>query len=574
MGGVAMALSRVATPVGRPRVDPRAEAEGGDARPTRGHEAWTVSRRAVATVAVALLLLLTAGGIAYAQADSREQLRDRFALRNALGARFAEAYTAEIVTREAAVGARELAGATVSSDTFARVAGSLGFDVAVLLDADGDAIAAVPPLSVAAGKDLGGRYPHLASALAGQPAISNVVASAAEGVPVVAFAAPFETPFGRRVVSGAFPVARTPLAAYLDNAMPITSAAIYLIDGAGRIAASNRDEGATATTLAAATPDLATAMAAGAETFERGGRTHFLAVQEVAGTPFTLVSSVALVDIYTPIEGPALWMPWLVLAALTVAALYLLRVLTSLSRSQLALRGVTAELERSNVELRDFAAVASHDLQEPLRKIQAFGERLEEQTEGALDAAAADSLARIRQAAGRMQTLVQDLLEYSAVATQAPEPVRLDLDRLLAEVVVDLEERTRATGGRVVVGDMPTVTGSALQMRQLFQNLIANGLKFHRDGVPPEVRVEVTRARGGRSGTWEFQVSDNGVGFDDRHAERIFAPFHRLHSRQAFAGTGIGLAICRRIVERHGGAISAHGVPGAGATFTVTLPAT
>jgi signal transduction histidine kinase len=121
---------------------------------------------------------------------------------------------------------------------------------------------------------------------------------------------------------------------------------------------------------------------------------------------------------------------------------------------------------------------------------------------------------------------------------------------------------------------MPTVTGSALQMRQLFQNLIANGLKFHRDGVPPEVRVEVTRARGGRSGTWEFQVSDNGVGFDDRHAERIFAPFHRLHSRQAFAGTGIGLAICRRIVERHGGAISAHGVPGAGATFTVTLPAT
>jgi PAS domain S-box-containing protein len=264
-------------------------------------------------------------------------------------------------------------------------------------------------------------------------------------------------------------------------------------------------------------------------------------------------------------------------------AVIVFRDVSAARSSQQQLRAVSDELERSNRELQDFATIASHDLQEPLRKIQAFGDRLAERSSGVLDAEGKDSLERMTNAAGRMQTLINDLLEYSQV-TMRPEPPRaVDLGLVVAEVLSDLDERIRSTGGRVIVGPLPTILASPLQMRQLFQNLIANALKFHPLGVAPEVHLSAT-ARGGPRATtrqpdrrpvWEIRVRDNGIGFDDeKHAERIFAPFQRLHGRQAYEGTGMGLAICRRIVAVHGGTITARSQPGAGATFVIVLPRT
>jgi signal transduction histidine kinase len=183
-------------------------------------------------------------------------------------------------------------------------------------------------------------------------------------------------------------------------------------------------------------------------------------------------------------------------------------------------------------------------------------------------------------AAGRMQTLIKDLLEYSQV-TLRPEPPRaVDLGVVVAEVLGDLEERILLTKGTIRVGQLPTILGSPFQMRQLFQNLIANALKFHPDGVAPDVQItalaqgDLRRSKGreDREPVWQISVRDNGIGFEEKHAERIFAPFQRLHGRLAFEGTGMGLAICRRIAVQHGGTIAAHATPGGGATFLVTLP--
>ncbi len=243
-------------------------------------------------------------------------------------------------------------------------------------------------------------------------------------------------------------------------------------------------------------------------------------------------------------------------------------------------RAVGDELERSNRELDDFAAIASHDLQEPLRKIRAFGDRLAEHSTSALDEEARDYLRRMTDAAGRMQTLIADLLEYSQVTIRPEPPQPVDLGQVVAEVLSDLDEGIRSRHGSVIVGRLPTVSASPLQMRQLFQNLIANALKFHPDGVAPEVHVDATARDDGAgagerrhgSPVWAISVSDNGIGFSEKYAERIFAPFQRLNGRQTFEGAGMGLAICRRIVTLRGGTITATSHPGAGATFVVTLP--
>ncbi len=265
---------------------------------------------------------------------------------------------------------------------------------------------------------------------------------------------------------------------------------------------------------------------------------------------------------------------------LATGAVIVFRDVSAARSMSLHLQAVDAELERSNRELQDFATVASHDLQEPLRKIQAFGDRLEEQTSGALDSDSEDYLRRMRSAANRMQSLIADLLEYSRITMRPEPPEPVDLNAVISEVLVDLDERIRITGGSVKVGPLPTLLGSPLLMRQLFQNLIANALKFHPEGVAPEVHVDAAalndraagRGNSDLAGEWEIQVRDNGIGFEEKQAERIFAPFQRLNGRQIYEGTGMGLAICRRIVTLSGGTIVARSVLGAGATFVVTLP--
>jgi PAS domain S-box-containing protein len=237
--------------------------------------------------------------------------------------------------------------------------------------------------------------------------------------------------------------------------------------------------------------------------------------------------------------------------------------ITDLKRAQL-------RLEQSNRELESFAYVASHDLQEPLRKIQTFAERLKATCAAALGPTGLDYLERMHGAATRMRGLIDDLLSFSRVSSKAQPFARVDLTGIVHEVLGDLESTIEKAGATVSVGPLPTLEADPTQMRQLFQNLLSNALKFRREDVAPSISVRgTTDVQGFRC---VLEVEDNGIGFDEKYLERIFNVFQRLHGRGQYEGTGIGLAICRKIVERHGGEISARSSPGNGATFLITFP--
>jgi PAS domain S-box-containing protein len=235
------------------------------------------------------------------------------------------------------------------------------------------------------------------------------------------------------------------------------------------------------------------------------------------------------------------------------------------------LKALNTDLNRSNQELQDFAYVASHDLQEPLRKIQAFGNLLEQEYADKLEEGA-DYLHRMQKAAARMSSLITDLLSFSRVTSKVQEFVPVDLKVIALEVVEDLYARVSDTKGTVRIASLPTINADPLQMRQLLQNLIGNALKFHKPEVPPEVTVSATTVTKDGQHYVQLSVSDNGVGFDQKYVDRIFAVFQRLHGRDAYEGTGIGLAVCRKIVERHHGTITAKSRPDKGAVFLIRLP--
>lgn len=226
-----------------------------------------------------------------------------------------------------------------------------------------------------------------------------------------------------------------------------------------------------------------------------------------------------------------------------------------------------AELKRSNRELQDFAFVASHDLQEPLRKIQTFSDRLLRNAEN-FGEREQDYLTRMQSAANRMQTLIMDLLTYSRVSTRTQPFQGCDLNRIIGEVMQDLETAIGEADAQIDVSKLPTLNGDPSQLRQVIQNLLSNALKFRRAGVSPHIRIY---AEENEEGGWTLVVKDNGAGFDPRYADRMFQPFQRLHSRKEYAGTGIGLAIVRKIVERHQGKITAEAKPGEGATFRINF---
>jgi PAS domain S-box-containing protein len=240
--------------------------------------------------------------------------------------------------------------------------------------------------------------------------------------------------------------------------------------------------------------------------------------------------------------------------------------------AQQALETQAKELARSNSELEQFAYVASHDLQEPLRKIQAFGDRLKVKCSDSLSEDGRDYLGRMQNAAARMQILIHDLLALSRVATHPQPFAAVDLHAVAWDVMSDLESRIEQLGGRVEIGPLPAVVADRLQMSQLLQNLIGNALKFHKPGQRPVVHVRAEAAASGTTSLCKLIVEDNGIGFDEKYQERIFQVFQRLHGRNEYEGSGIGLAICRKIAERHGGSITATSKPGAGAKFIVTLP--
>ncbi len=246
----------------------------------------------------------------------------------------------------------------------------------------------------------------------------------------------------------------------------------------------------------------------------------------------------------------------------------IIRDVSDRKRAEEQLRQTAAELERSNAELQQFAYVASHDLQEPLRMVASYTQLLSRRYKDKLDADAEEFIAYAVDGAQRMQALINDLLAYSRVGTRGRPLEPVDTGGVVDQVLADLRPTIEEDGATVTRGELPIVMGDGVQLGQLFQNLIGNALKYRRLDVPARVEVEAERL--GRE--WRFAIRDNGIGVAPEYAERVFVIFQRLHTRTEYPGTGIGLAICKKIVERHGGRIWIDSVPGEGTTFSFTLP--
>ncbi|MEO1331382.1 MAG: PAS-domain containing protein, partial [Pseudomonadota bacterium] len=250
--------------------------------------------------------------------------------------------------------------------------------------------------------------------------------------------------------------------------------------------------------------------------------------------------------------------------------------ITELEQHETQMVAYTKRLEASNRELQDFAYVASHDLQEPLRKIETFSSRLIAKYSDNLPEQAHTYIERMQNATGRMRLLISDLLSYSRITTKAKPFERIDLNEQLGYVLSDIEIRINENNAVVEAGDLPPIDADPVQIRQLLQNLISNALKFQKPDTQPVVKISSTITPAdpviSQPEMIEIRVADNGIGFDNKYKEQIFTIFQRLHGRNEYEGTGIGLATCRKIVERHGGEIDADGVEGVGATFILRLP--
>jgi signal transduction histidine kinase len=241
------------------------------------------------------------------------------------------------------------------------------------------------------------------------------------------------------------------------------------------------------------------------------------------------------------------------------------------AQAQKEIRDYANELERRNRELRDFVDIASHDMHEPLRKIQIFSDLLVTRYNQSFDERGHYYLTNVSKAANHMQQLIVDLLHYSRVTAARRPFTEVDLNQVMERVLSNLEFQIQTHQASIEVGQLPTIEADETLMAQLFQNLIGNAIKFHAPEQHPKVTVSAN-VLSSLPALCQITVSDDGIGFDEKYLERMFQPFERLHSKQDFEGTGMGLAICRKIVERHQGAITAHSAPGQGASFIVTIP--
>jgi signal transduction histidine kinase len=516
------------------------------------------------------------------QASSRQLLISRFHDR----ADVVSALTQAVLGSAAATAEqrREYGAATVSAKALDRTIEEGRLDYAVLVDEHGVVSASKTLTAEARARVLAS--PGLKLALAGASVrLSDVAPAGPSGGGVIDLAVAFDTPNGRRALVSGVPTSlfSTFLSSYLRR-VPTRDGAAYVSDSRGRVVASPDPHASVGKPVTQ--PGLGAAVRHGAS--GSFGRDGYFAAVDVPSSTWKVVLTTTQSALFSSVSGSRKWLPWVIYVALGILAFGFLALLRRLSASTAALSEANqqlaagnarlessnsllrraAELQRSNAELEQFASIASHDLQEPLRKVQTFAAHLSAREHDRLSEEGQDFLRRMNAAAGRMRALIDDLLMFSRVSTKGRPFVPVDLGGVVAQVLVDLELGIEESGARLSIAELPTVAADPVQMRQLMQNLLGNALKFRRDGVVPEVDVSAHVA----DGIAELTFRDNGSGFEPQYASRIFRAFERLNGASAYPGTGIGLALCRKIVERHNGAITADGEVGSGATFTVMLP--
>jgi signal transduction histidine kinase len=432
-----------------------------------------------------------------------------------------------------------------------------------------------------------GNFAHstaLALIRSGRPyGLGNVLPYGKTGV--INFAVKFPTPSGERILmTGLAPSALGIFVVGELHKIPgVKGSYNYLLDGNDTVIASTNPGRPTGYRFTQPPEIKALSHSSG----DRDG--HYYDQVTLTDSTERILLAAPNGPLFASVSGLRKWVPWGIFVAFALFALLALllgrralrqsdrvreanerleHVNDELASTNAQLERRAQELARSNAELEQFASIASHDLQEPLRKIRTFTQQLEVGERDTISDKGADYLRRANAAAARMQNLIEDLLRFSRVATHGRPFAPVDLAQVASEVLEDLEAQVERSGAVIKVGALPTINADALQMRQLLQNLISNAIKFRRDGVTPELSIDA-RLLGG---TVQLVVKDNGIGFEQQYSHRIFRVFERLHGRSEYPGTGIGLALCRKIAERHGGNVIAEGEPGAGSTFTVTLP--
>lgn len=543
----------------------------------RGAKIALIAAGVVVLALVTVFAIVLSNTQAKSKQDVETRVHERAVLAAALIDSLLQTIPQQVPQYEARYGTRVVSDRTMDT-------GAQGDTYLALLDSAGRVLASSHGLTAQARRELSDSV-AVRLVRSGRPYGLGDVMPYGRGTLINA-AVRFPTPYGVRILVSGSPPAT--LESFLGDELRqipgVKGSHNYVLDGNDTVIASNNPAHGSGSRFI----DPAEVKALSRSSGDRNG--HYYDEVSLANSTWRIVLAAPDGPLFASVTGLRKWVPWMIFIAFAVVAAVALWLGRRLVRSaESGLRHANARLEavnrelastndqlerralelaRSNAELEQFASVASHDLQEPLRKVRTFTEQVTVMESERLSDKGRDYLQRANRSAERMQKLVEDLLRFSRVTTQARPFAAVNLEQLTREVLEDLSLEVERANATVHLGPLPAIGADAPQMRQLLQNLISNALKFRRADVPLEITIEATVT----GSDARLVVRDNGIGFEPQYGERIFRIFERLHGRSEYPGTGIGLALCRKIAERHGGSIVAEGHLGEGASFTVTLP--